>query len=234
MAVTENLVAQIPDTFRNLQFFAEDISRDSLLDVMRGFSFSLGVRCQYCHVGGDGISFEGVEFHSDDDPDKRKARYMLRLVADLNERLLPQMPDRTEPNVRMECKTCHRGRAKPFLLTQELRLTLEAHGVDSAISQYRQLREEYATSGTFDFGEWEMNVLAERLTGEGRLRDAIAIYELNAEFFPGSFTIVLNLARLYDRAGDIGVAIERYERVLEMRPEHAPTQARLAELRRGR
>ena len=47
---------------------------------MREFSFALNVRCQYCHTGGDGISFEGVNFASDEKPAKVKARAMLRMV----------------------------------------------------------------------------------------------------------------------------------------------------------
>ena len=72
--------AQIPEKFENLRFFPTDIPRDSLLQVMRGFSFALGVRCQYCHTGGDAVSFQGVDFASDDKPQKRNARFMLRMV----------------------------------------------------------------------------------------------------------------------------------------------------------
>ena len=49
--------AQIPDEFQNLKILPKDISKDDLLVVMRDFSFALDVRCQYCHVGGDGVSF---------------------------------------------------------------------------------------------------------------------------------------------------------------------------------
>ena len=47
---------------RNLQYFPKDIKRDELILRMREFSFALSVRCQHCHAGGDGISFEGVDF----------------------------------------------------------------------------------------------------------------------------------------------------------------------------
>ena len=50
------ITAQIPDEFQNLRVLPTDISRDSLLRVTRDFSFALGVRCQYCHVGGDGTA----------------------------------------------------------------------------------------------------------------------------------------------------------------------------------
>src|SRR5688500_18713273 len=49
----------------NLQFFPKTISREQLTQRMREFSFALGVRCQYCHTGGDGVSFDGVVFASD-------------------------------------------------------------------------------------------------------------------------------------------------------------------------
>ena len=190
------------EELKNLQFFSQDVSRDSLIQVMRGFSFALGVRCQYCHTGGDGISFEGVVFESDEDPDKRKARFMLRMVETLNASMLPMMADRDEPAYEIGCKTCHRGSPKPVLLTDVLRRTLDEHGRDSTVTRYQALREEVAINGMFDFGEWEMNVLAERLTREGRHRDAITIYEINYESYPSSISIVSSLAGLYEEIED--------------------------------
>ncbi len=223
--------AQIPDTFTNLQVLPQDISRDSLIQVMRGFSFALGVRCQHCHVGGDGISFEGVEFDKDDDPDKRRARFMMRMVENLNGYVLPLTPERTEPPVVVECKTCHRGVARPLLLKQELLLVTHDAGVDSAVARYRQLREDFALSGSYDFGEWETNQVAERLEAEGRIADAIAIYEMNAEYYPESLSIAATLGRLYEEEGDVQAAIRSYERVLELRPGHQGAQRRLEALR---
>src|SRR5688572_29248204 len=83
-AAPARAAGQIPEKFENLQYFPKDIARDSLVQTMRGFSFALGVRCQYCHAGGDGVSFQGVNFASDDKPTKRNARFMLRMVDSLN------------------------------------------------------------------------------------------------------------------------------------------------------
>src|SRR5688572_5624591 len=91
--------AQIPDTFTNLQVLPKTITRDSLVGIMRRFSLSLNARCQYCHVGGDGISFEGVRFADDDDEDKRKAREMLRMVQRINNEFLTALPQRDQPPV---------------------------------------------------------------------------------------------------------------------------------------
>jgi tetratricopeptide (TPR) repeat protein len=227
--------AQIPDTFRNLQVLPEDTDRAVLLDVMRGFSFALGVRCQYCHVGGDGVSFEGVAFDRDDDPDKLKARAMLAMVGDLNDVVLAALPQRDTPPVAVECKTCHRGRPRPVLLARELRVALDDFGPDSATARYERFRadEDVVLAGWFDFGEWEVNTLAERLQDEGRTADAIAIYELNARHHPRSISIHSRLGALHEAQGDTRAAILSYERVLEIDPENQAAVSRLRALRGG-
>ena len=219
------------DSPKNLQFFPEDMTRAEVVQRMREFSFALGVRCQYCHVGGDGVSFEGVVFESDDDPDKRKARFMLRMVETINNSMLPLMADRDDPGYQLSCKSCHRGRPKPILLTELLRRTLDEQGPDSAVARYRTLREAAGLRGMFDFGEWETNTLGERLTAEGRYDDAIAIYELNAEFYPDSPSIAMSLGGLYERVEDTDAAIRFYERALELSPGNRTAQTRLEALR---
>ncbi|HXI20257.1 MAG TPA: c-type cytochrome [Gemmatimonadales bacterium] len=160
--------AQIPDSFTNLRVLPRDISRDSLVEIMRRFSLSLGVRCTHCHVGQDRGSLHDIQFEKDDSAAKRKARVMMRMVQTLNQYVLPMVPDREEPHVVMECKTCHRGRPRPVLLTQEMRWALQTGGVDSAIARYRELREAFENRGAYDFGEWEVNLFAEELARDGR------------------------------------------------------------------
>src|SRR5262249_33468717 len=82
--------AQAPWRGENLQFYPKDISRETLTQRMREFSFALGVRCQYCHAGGNGVSFDGVVFASDEKPAKVTARAMLRMVEQLNTVTLAQ------------------------------------------------------------------------------------------------------------------------------------------------
>ena len=89
--------AQIPTEFQNLQVLPEDIPRDSLIQLMRSFSFATGLRCEGCHVMGEGGSFQGARFHLDDKTTKRQARYMLEMVNRLNEEVLPGLPERDTP-----------------------------------------------------------------------------------------------------------------------------------------
>ena len=218
---------QIPDEFRNLRVLPADIPRDSLVQVMRSFSFATGLRCDDCHVTGPNGSFEGARFDLDDKPLKRRARYMLSMVARLNEELREGIPDAEGAILPVECKTCHRGLAKPFLLRTELRDVLQREGVDSAVARYRELRRTSATAGAYDFDEWEMNELARETAKAGDIPAAVAFLELNLEFHPESRSIPVMLGPLYERAGRIADAITAYRRALEINPNNAAARERL-------
>ncbi len=231
-AISTSLVGQIPETFTNLDFFPADISRGELMSNMRDFSFALDVNCQFCHVGGDGVTLEGVDFASDGSPNKRKARFMLGMMRGLNSQLDSDMPDRRDPQVRLECKSCHGGLPRPTSLAFTLRHTIDEFGADSLNTVYDRLRQS-AELGKYNFGEWEVTGLAEALFGEDRMDDAVAVFELNARYYPDSPSIQLNLGRLMERQGTPEQAIQYYERVLELVPGHRGATARLEALRGG-
>jgi photosynthetic reaction center cytochrome c subunit len=120
----------------NLQYFPKDITRQQLTQRMREFSFALGVRCQYCHPGGNGISFDGVVFSSDEKPAKLKARAMLRMTDEINQSLLSKVPARAEPRVSVDCVTCHRGLALPKTLQTTLLEIVNDKGAAAAGAKY--------------------------------------------------------------------------------------------------
>src|SRR5437868_1193794 len=220
---------QPPWKGKNLKYFPSDITRDALTQRMREFSFALGVRCQYCHSGGNGVSFEGVSFASDDKPAKLKARAMLRMVDQLNTVTLAQLPGRAEPRVDVDCATCHRGLALPKSLQTTLLETIDTDGAAAAVTRYRELRAD-AVLGRYNFGEWEMNELARRLSEAGKTDAAIAMLELNGEFNPKSADIDVMIGELYRRRGDRDKALQRYRAALEKAPQHPMARQRLAEL----
>lgn len=213
----------------NLQVFPKDISRTALVQRMREFSFALGVRCQYCHAGGDGRSFEGVVFASDEKPAKTKARVMLRMVDELNQKLLAGLPSRAEPRVEVTCATCHRGLALPKSLQTTLFEIVEREGAAAAVARCRELRAD-ALLGKYNFGEWEINELARRLTEAGKGVAAIAILQMNAEFNPRSGDIDYLLGEQYRAHGDREEALKHYRSALEKSPDHQGAKQRIGEL----
>jgi len=210
----------------------KNITRDALVQRMREFSFALGVRCQYCHAGGDGISFKGVAFSSDAKRTKVQARAMLRLVDTLNTSLLPGLPSRRDPPVRIDCVTCHRGLPVPKTLATELTDVIRTKGVDAAVARYRELREKSLLRGWFSFDEWTMNELARTLGERGDTDAAIAMLKLNAEYYPKSPDIDYMLGELYRGRGDREQAIACYRAALDKNPAFTPAKRRLDELRK--
>jgi len=213
----------------NLQFYPKDITRPRLIQNMREFSLALGVRCQYCHIGGDGISFDGVVFASDEKPAKVKARAMLRMVDELNTVTLARLPSRAEPRVTVECATCHRGLSLPKSLQTTLLETINKDGIPAAVARYRELHQNLA-SGLYNFGEWEMNELARRLTEAGKTDAAIAMLELNGEFYPQSAAIDVMLGELHRNRGERDKAITRFRGALTKAPDNELAKQRLSEL----
>lgn len=226
-------MAQIPTDFQNLKVLPEDISRDSLIQLMRSFSFATGLRCEGCHVMGEGGSFRGARFHLDDRLMKRKARFMLRMVNRLNDEILPDLPERDRPVLHVECKTCHRGQQKPHLLRTELRAVIDTAGIQAAVARYRALRKRAMDEGAYDFGVWELNELARQLEEDGMVAEAATMLELNEEFHPRDASIPRTLGPLYealDRASD---AVAAYRRALGLNPGDERSLERLRALTGG-
>lgn len=80
-------------------------SRDQLVNVMRGFTEALGVKCDFCHSTGN--------FASDEKIQKRTARVMIKMVANIDNGYL--MGPQTE---KVTCFTCHRGSSIPKLVAE--------------------------------------------------------------------------------------------------------------------
>jgi len=236
LATAATASAQTPEAppwkGENLQFYPKDIGRAQLTQRMREFSFALGVRCQYCHTGGNGVSFDGVVFASDDKPAKRTARVMLRMVEQLNTTTLAQLPARAEPRVVVECSTCHRGVALPKSLQTTLFEIVQSQGAPAAVAKYRELRAD-ALLGHYNFGEWEINELARRLNEAQKPDAAIAILEMNGEFYPKSPEIDVMIGELHRRLGNRDKAMARYRMALGKAPDHPMAKQRLEELEKN-
>jgi hypothetical protein len=221
---------QTPWKGKNLKYFPADISRDTLTQRMREFSFALGVRCQYCHAGGNGITFDGVDFPSDEKAAKKKARAMLRMVDQVNKTLLPDVPSRAEPRVDVECVTCHRGLPLPKTLQTTLLEIVNKEGVAAAVTRYRALRRDDMVSGRYNFGEWEINELARRLLAANDPASAIAILEMNGEYYPKSAAIDFQLGELHRMRGERDQALQSYRAALEKAPDLEVAKKRIEEM----
>lgn len=108
--------------FKNLQVFPKDIPRQQLIDIMKGFTRALGVRCNHCHVVTATEPKETFDFPSDAKEEKRVARVMLRMASEINNAWMPRVEAAEHPEAaappppeqpKVSCWTCHRGKPEP-------------------------------------------------------------------------------------------------------------------------
>ncbi|HEX6557840.1 MAG TPA: c-type cytochrome [Longimicrobiales bacterium] len=228
------LEAQIPDKFENLKVLPRDITRDQLVATMRAISLGLGVRCDYCHEENPGTPAQGggpnLNFKADTKPTKETARFMLRMVRTINDSVLSQLTRRSDPPVRVQCVTCHRGSPLPRTLDAVLVETTTKFGADSAVAQYRRLREQALSSGRYNFGEVTLSEAARQLSASGRNDEALRMLLLNEEMFPQSGQVMFQIAEFYRSRGENAQAIEYYRKTLQQMPNNQQAKRRLQEL----
>lgn len=235
VALATSATAQLPEKFVNLKILPKNISRDSLVQVMGGFTMALGVRCTFCHVAepkaadAPANAPEHLIFKSNDKVEKRKARVMLQMVERINHNLLTAVPERHDPPIAVQCVTCHRGSPVPETIDLVLDSIIGRSGVDSAIARYQSLREDMV-SGRYDFREGPIDELARRLAATSDTDAAIAMLHMNEQYYPKSANIDFMLAEIYLKRGDKAQAIQRYQMVLEKRPQDTRAKQRLQEL----
>ena len=100
-------------------------------------------------------------------------------------------------------------------------------GIDEALARARSAKEE---GDAWDLSEPQLTTLAYLLMSKGALDDAIALLELNAEWFPDHFKPYETMGEAYTRKGDKPKAIELYRKSLELNPDNRDAMVKLEEL----
>ncbi|MGH8495871.1 MAG: c-type cytochrome [Gammaproteobacteria bacterium] len=216
LVATVPALAAIYDDPENLRVLPADITSEELRSTMKEFALGLGVRCEHCHVG-EGDDLTSFEFELDKKKPKRIARKMLELTASIN-RNLASIDVTGETQVSVSCVTCHRGLPAPLLIEDVLARTLEEGGPHAAVTRYRALRQEYFGSHSYDFSELTLSMYAEGLTQAGATDSAIALLELNREYYPASALIEFYLGRAYESDGNSERALEAYRTAIDKDP----------------
>jgi len=220
-----------PEKPKNLQVLPKDWPGSRLRPVMTGFTNALGVRCEHCHVGEAGQPLATFDFASDANPNKNRARAMLKMLGDIGTALKAIEPS-GDQRVNMWCHTCHRGRPRPMTLGEELGEVFRKSGWRAALEQYRTLKERFYGRGAYDFGENGLNQLGYEILRAGDTAGAVEVFRLNADMFPQSSNAWDSLGEGYLTAGDLDRARSAYQRSVELNPSNANAKAKLEEIKK--
>ena len=222
----------IPDDFSNLQVLPDDISRRQLIGIMGSFSDALGVGCAHCHTVSDDLDSPDDDFASDEKATKGKARAMMAMVEAINADHIARLADRDERDLGVACVTCHAGKPAPVTLVQELTWAVDEGGFAAVKARYDELREDYFGRGAYDFGPASLERVAQVLA-RSDADAALAVIALNLEHHPESVPSWLLKGQIHTFEGQTDVAVEAYERVLELEPGHRAATQALERMREG-
>jgi tetratricopeptide (TPR) repeat protein len=189
---------------------------------MQAIAQGLGVRCEYCHTAQRGSG--------QPEPKKDIARAMIAMTRDLNAKIQEITGKPPSEATRVECVTCHRGVPIPKQLNEIVLQTLNQSGAPAAIAQYRDLRSQFYGRGGYDFGEETLLAAAQQVT-QRKPDDAIALLQLNLEFYPKSSRSLSALAYAYTRKLDDASAIATLEMALEIDPDNGIVKGQLEQLK---
>lgn len=220
-------LAQIPDTFTNLQILDSSIQKERLVSLMRNMSSALGVKCDFCHV--QRADQQGTDFASDSSEHKRIARDMMRMTHAINADYIAKMNPDSTSRVNVMCATCHRGSPKPQFITDVLKHAVAAGGPDSAITLYMSLREKFYGRAVYDFGAPPLSDFAMQLFNDSDHSDAIQLQKLNVELNPKSADALFTLAQMYFETTDSTLGMQALDSSLALDPKHR----RAAELKKS-
>ncbi len=222
-----------PEKPSNLQVLPKDWPASRLKPVMIGFTRALGVRCSNCHKGEEGKPLSTYDFASDENPNKNRAREMLRMLGDIDDHLKKIEPS-GDKRVNMWCHTCHHGQPRPMTLEEALDEQYRAKGIQGVLEKYVDLKKRFYGRGGYDFGENSLNGYGYALLEQKDAAGAIQVFQLNAGEYPQSGNVWDSLAEAYLKAGDKKKAQENYAKAVALGPKNENAKEKLKKLRESK
>ena len=93
----------LAEGLKNLQVLPKTTTKDEIKQLMKAQAKALDVECDHCHNVPD--------MASDDNPNKKIAREMMKMTAEINAKWIKQLKNAEKNQV--TCGTCHRGHEEP-------------------------------------------------------------------------------------------------------------------------
>ena len=108
-----------PVKYENLKVLPKNTNKKEMDSIMRHFSMSLGVRCNFCHVRNNDAQ-KSMNFASDSSKNKVIARNMFKMMTKINKKYFKPSDDENRNMVnnanripQVSCYSCHHGKENP-------------------------------------------------------------------------------------------------------------------------
>jgi tetratricopeptide (TPR) repeat protein len=117
----------------------------------------------------------------------------------------------------------------PSRVGKTLDQIITTEGIDSAVAKYRDLK--MSQPDAYNFQEEELDRLGNNLLGQKKIKEAIKVFQLNAETYPQSPNVYSSLAEAFLLNGDKALAIENFGKCLKLHPYNTNAAQKLKLLR---
>jgi CubicO group peptidase (beta-lactamase class C family) len=113
-------------------------------------------------------------------------------------------------------------------ISYQLYSATQEFGIETAIAQYHALKKNHPDR--YDFGEQELHDLGHYLIKRGKPKEAIRIFQLNAEIYPSSSIAYTGLGDGYLAIGDTVSAIVNFRKAIHLDPTNSHARDELKSL----
>ena len=98
--------------YKNLKVLPKHTTKEQMDTIMKHFSVSLGVKCNFCHVFNQ--EQKSMDFASDANEHKDVARQMMSMTKKINKKFFEFTSfDGLKNTLQVTCYTCHGGKEEP-------------------------------------------------------------------------------------------------------------------------
>ena len=106
---------------------------------------------------------------------------------------------------------------------------IQDKGISQAVSLYLWLKKD--KSAEYNFREDQLNTLGYKLLADGKIKEAVAIFELNVTAYPDSFNVYDSLGEAYLADDQKEKAVESYEKSLALNPKNENAAAMIKKIK---
>jgi tetratricopeptide (TPR) repeat protein len=106
---------------------------------------------------------------------------------------------------------------------------IQDKGISQALSLYLWLKKDKSTE--YNFREDQLNTLGYKLLADGKIKEAVAIFELNVSAYPDSANVYDSLGEAYLADGQKEKAVENYEKSLQLNPKNENAAAMIKKIK---
>jgi hypothetical protein len=123
--------------------------------------------------------------------------------------------------------------SRPVPLATIVTETATAAGADSAIRDYRSLRDRYYGRDSYDFGELSLNSAAFRTARAGKIDDGLALLRLNEQFYPNTAALSIVRGNIALMRADTAAAAAAFREAIRRDPKNDEARGRLRAIRQA-